>query len=149
MEAHFLLAGPDDPIAERESFQGTLHESWDQMTSRQCVNNLEWTLNLTRYMTWLVDQRAAHVNMWLKSNIQQFQARNSSIEKLCRTFDSTVIDLQASIQLCWSQCSLCNLFCIQSHLHEGNHNCLINHECIHNCNFCERDLLTVKNCGQM
>lgn len=147
-EALFLLAGPDAPVADRESFLGTLRESWDQMTSRQYGDDSEWTLDLAQYLTHLVDLRAAHVDMWLKSNVQRFQAGNSSIEELRRTFDSAVIDLRASVQLCRSQCGSCNLFCIQSRLHEGNHNCLTSHECIHDCTFCERDLLTAKRCGQ-
>lgn len=147
-EALFLLAGPDDPVAERESFLGTLRESWDQMTSRQQGDDSEWTLDLAQYLTQLVDQRAAHVDRWLKSNVQRFQAGNSSIEELRRTFDSAVIDLRASVQLCRSKCGSCNLFCIQSRLHEGNHNCLTDHECIHDCTFCQRDFMTAKNCGQ-
>lgn len=147
-EALFLLAGPDAPVADRESFLGTLRESWDQMTHRQYGDDSEWTLDLAQYLTRLVDLRAAHVDMWLKSNVQRFQAGNSSIEELRRTFDSAVIDLRASVQLCRSQCGSCNLFCIQSRLHEGNHNCLTSHECIHDCTFCDRDLLTAKRCGQ-
>jgi hypothetical protein len=147
-EAQFLLAGPDAPVADREAFLGTLRESWHQMTSRQYGDDSEWTFDLAQYLTHLVDLRAAHVDMWLKLNVQRFQPGNSSIEELRRTFDSAVIDLRASVQLCRSQCSLCNLFCIQSRLHEGNHDCLTSHECIHDCTFCERDLLTAKRCGQ-
>ncbi|KAF8488922.1 hypothetical protein F5888DRAFT_1622603, partial [Russula emetica] len=147
-EARFLLAGPDAPVADRESFLGTLRESWDQMTFRQHGDDTEWTLDLAQYLTHLVDRRAAHVDRWLKSNVQRLQAGNSSIEELRRTFDSAVIDLRASVQLCRSQCSSCDLFCIQSRLHEGNHNCLTSHECIHDCTFCQRDLLTANRCGQ-
>ena len=147
-EAQFLLAGPDAPVADRESFLGTLRESWDQMTFRQHGDDTEWTSDLAQYLTHLVDLRAAHVDRWLKSNVQRFQAGNSSIEELRRTFNSAVIDLRASVQLCRSQCSSCSLFCIQSRLHEGNHNCLTSHECIHDCTFCQRDLLTAKRCGQ-
>ena len=146
-EAQFLLTGPDTPVADRESFLETLRHSWDQMIFRQFGDDAEWTLNLAQYLTHLVDLRAAHVDRWLRSNVQRFQAVNSGIEELRRTFDGAVIDLRASVQLCRSQCRSCNLLCIQSHLHEGNHNCLTNHECIHNCTFCGY-LLTAKRCGQ-
>jgi hypothetical protein len=147
-EAQFLLAGPDAPVADRESFLGTLRESWDQMIFRQHGDDTEWTSDLAQYLAHLVDLRAAHVDRWLKSNVQRFQAENSSIEELRRTFNSAVIDLRAGVQICRSQCSSCNLFCIQGRLHEGNHNCLTSHECIHDCTFCQRDLLTAKRCGQ-
>jgi hypothetical protein len=147
-EAQFLLAGPDAPVADRESFLGTLRESWDQMAFRQHGDDSGWTLDLAQYLTHLVDLRAAHVDRWLKSSVQRFQAWNSSIEELRRAFDSAVIDLRASVRLCRSQCISCNLFCIQSRLHEGNHTCLTSHECIHDCTFCQRDCLTDKRCGQ-
>ena len=147
-EVQFLLAGPDAPVADCEYYLGTLRESWVQMAFRQHGNDTEWTLDLAQYLTHLVDLRAAHVDRWLKSNVQRFQAGNSSIEELHRTSDSAVIDLRASVQLCLLQCSSCRLFCIQSRLHEGTHNCLTSHECIHDCTFCQRDLLTAKRCGQ-
>jgi hypothetical protein len=147
-DAIFLLAGPDAPVEDRESCLGTLRESWDQISSRQHVDDSEWTSDLAQYLVCLVDLRAAHVDKWLKLNVQRFQAGNSSIEELRRTFNNATIDLRAGVQLCGSQCSSCKLFCIRSRLHEGNHNCLTSHECIHDCTFCEQDSLTAKPCGQ-
>ena len=147
-EARFLLAGPEAPVADREFCLETLRDSWDQITSRQHVDDSEWTSDLVQYLTRLVDLRTAHVDKWLKFNVKRFQAGNASIEELRRTFDSAVIDLRAGVQLCRSQCSTCNLFCIQSRLHEGSHNCLTSHECIHDCTFCQRDFMTAKPCGQ-
>jgi hypothetical protein len=142
-----LLAGPDAPVADRESCLETLRGSWDRMNSRQHVDDSEWTSDLAQYLARLVDRRVAHVDKWLKLNVQRFQAGNASIEDLRQKFDSAVIDLRAGVQLCRSQCSTCNLFCIQSRLHEGSHNCLTSHECIHDCTFCLREFLT-KRCGQ-
>ena len=147
-EATFLLAGPDAPVADRESCLETLRDSWDQINSRQHVDDSEWTSDLVQYLTRLVDLRATHVDKWLKLNVQRFQTGNASIEELRRTFDSAIIDLRASVQLCRSQCSTCNLFCIQSRLHVGGHDCLTSHECIYDCTFCQRDFMTAKPCGQ-
>ena len=147
-EATFLLTGPDAPVADRESCLETLRDSWDQINTRQHVDDSEWTSDLVQYLTRLVDLRAAHVDKWLKLNVQRFQTGNASIEELRRTFDSAIIDLRASVQLCRSQCSTCNLFCIQSRLHIGGHDCLTSHECIHDCTFCQRDFMTAKPCGQ-
>jgi hypothetical protein len=146
-EAQFLLAGPDAPVVDREFCLVALRESWDQINSRQHVGDSKWISDLAQYLTHLVDLRAAHVDKWLKSNMRRFRAGNA-IEKLYRTYHSAVIDLQASVRLCNSQCGTCNLFCIQSRLHEGNHDCLTSHKCIHNCTFCERDFLAAKACGQ-
>jgi hypothetical protein len=147
-EAQFLLAGPDAPVADRESCLKTLRDSWDQINSRQHVDDSEWSSDLAQYLTHLVDLRSALVDKWLKSNVQRFQVGNASIEELRRTFDGAVIDLRASVQLCRSQCGTCNLFCIQSRLHVGSHNCLTSHECIYDCTFCQRDFLIAKLCSQ-
>ena len=147
-EALFLVAGPDTPVADRELRLETLRESWDRTNTRQHVDDSEWIADLAQYLTHLVDLRAARVEKWLKSNTQRFQAGNASIEELRRTFDSAVIDLRAGVQLCRSQCATCKLFCVQSRLHEGGHDCLTSHECIHECTFCKRDFLTAKPCGQ-
>ena len=148
-EARFLLAGPDAPVADRESCLEILRDSWDQATSRQRVDDSEWTSDLVQYLNRLVDLRTAHVDKWLKLNVQRFQAGNASIEELRRTFDRAVIDTRAGVQLCRSQCSICDLFCVQCRLHEGNHNCLTSHECVHECTFCQVGFLSAKRCGQM
>jgi hypothetical protein len=140
-----LPAGPDIPAADRESYLATLCGSWDQIASRQHVDDSEWTSDLAQYLTRLVDLRVAHVDKWLKSNMQRFQNRNASTDELRRTFDSAIIDLRASVQLCGFRCGDCNLFCIQSRQHVGSHDCLTSHECIHDCTFCQR---TAKPCGQ-
>ncbi|KAI9462918.1 hypothetical protein BJY52DRAFT_1221931 [Lactarius psammicola] len=146
-EARFLLAGPDTPAADRERHLLILCDSWDQSDSRQYVDDSEWISDLVQYLTHLVDLRVAHVDMWLKSNIQRFQTEHSSIEELRRTFNSAVIDLRAGVQLCKSPCAECNLFCIQSRFHEGGHNCLTSHECIHRCTFCDKEMVN-RLCGQ-
>ncbi|KAF8270139.1 hypothetical protein EI94DRAFT_1572222, partial [Lactarius quietus] len=148
-DARFLLAGPDAPAADREHRLSILRDSWDRSVFRQHVDDSEWTSDLVQHLTRLVDLRVAHVDKWLKSNIQRFQAEHASIEELRRTFNSAVIDLRAGIQLCKSQCTACNLFCIQSRFHEGDHDCLTSHECIHDCTFCNQEMLSARDCGQI
>ncbi|KAH9988133.1 hypothetical protein BJV77DRAFT_1061467 [Russula vinacea] len=88
-EAQFLLAGPDAPVADRESCLGILRESWDQISSRQRVEDSEWTTDLAQYLTHLVDLRAAHVDKWLKSNIYEpaskFAGRNVGLATFLHT----------------------------------------------------------------
>ena len=162
-EAQFIRVGPDAPVArtqkkkrttkkkeapvaDRELRAQALRESWDGKHERQHVDDSKWISDLAQYLTYLVDLRTARVDKWLKSNTQRFQAGNASIEELRRTFDSAVVDLRASVQICRSQCAGCKLFCVRSHLHEGGHDCMTNHECVHECTFCQ--LLTANPCGQ-
>ncbi|KAH8980307.1 hypothetical protein EDB92DRAFT_1937150 [Lactarius akahatsu] len=139
---------PDMPAADREHRLSILRDSWDRAGSRQHVDDSEWISDLVQYLTRLVDLRVGHVDKWLKSNIQRFQAEHASIEELRRTFNSAVIDLRAGVQLCKSQCADCNLFCIQGRFHEGDHDCLTSHECVHDCTFCNQELLAARICGQ-
>ncbi|KAH9029425.1 hypothetical protein EDB85DRAFT_1867188 [Lactarius pseudohatsudake] len=147
-DARFLLAGPDMPAADREHRLSILRDSWDRAGSRQHIDDSEWISDLVQYLTRLVDLRVGHVDKWMKSNIQRFQAEHASIEELRRTFNSAVIDLRAGVQLCKSQCADCNLFCIQGRFHEGDHDCLTSHECVHDCTFCNQELLAARICGQ-
>ena len=150
-KARFLLPEPDTPTTDREHYLSTLRDSWDRFGYRQLehADDWAWISDLVEYLTHLVDLRVAHVDLWLKSNIQRFQAESASIDELRRTFNSAVIDLRASVQICKSPCATCNLFCIQSRSHEGEHDCLTSHGCLHNCTFCTEELLTERMCGQM
>ncbi|KAG1739641.1 hypothetical protein EDD22DRAFT_922084 [Suillus occidentalis] len=53
-----------------------------------------------------------------------------------RTFGSATIDLKSNLQLCKLKCASCELLCIQSRLHDGQHHCQTSHACIHSCDFC-------------
>ncbi|KAI9455078.1 hypothetical protein BJY52DRAFT_1122217 [Lactarius psammicola] len=146
-EARFVITGPNSP--DHEYPLTTLHDSWDLTIQRQYLNDSMWHSNLVQYLTHLVDLRVAHVENWLESNIQRFEGGQASIEELRRIFDSAVIDLRASVELCRSQCGSCNLTCVRSsRSHKDNHDCSTNHRCIHSCSFCERDGLPTKPCGQ-
>ncbi|KAH9029437.1 hypothetical protein EDB85DRAFT_1531855 [Lactarius pseudohatsudake] len=148
-EARFILTGRDTPIADHERRLATLRESWDLTDRRQHVDDSAWHSDLAQYLTHLVNLRVAHVDSWLKSNIQQIEGSHASIEELRRKFGNAVIDLFTSIELCRSQCSSCNLICVQSNRsHKVNHDCSTNHRCIHSCSFCESDALPSQPCGQ-
>ncbi|KAH9017733.1 hypothetical protein EDB84DRAFT_1422808 [Lactarius hengduanensis] len=148
-EARFILAGRDTPVADHERQLAAIRESWDRTEQRQHVDDSTWHSDLSQYLTHLVDLRVAHVENWLESNVQSFESDHAGIEELRRTFGNAVIDLRASVELCWSRCDSCNLVCVQSsRLHRDGHDCLTNHECIHKCTFCERDALPTQLCGQ-
>ena len=148
-KSQFLLAGPDTPEADREHHLSMLRDSWHQSASRQQVDDTKWISDLEQYLTDLVDLRVAHVDKWLKSNTQSFQAENARKEELRKAFNSAVIDLRASVRFCRSKCATCDLFCIKSRFHESNHDCLTSHKCIRNCAFCDKKVLAEKTCGQM
>jgi hypothetical protein len=148
-ESRFLLTEPDTPTADRDDHLSTLLKSWDWSGSRQQIVDSLWVSNLEEHLTHLVDLRVAHVDKWLTSNTKRFQEENASMDELRRAFNSAVIDLRASMQLCKSECDDCNKLCIRKRLHEGDHNCLTTHDCIHNCTFCDKKMLAERSCGQM
>ena len=144
-----MLAGPNPPLANHERALTTLRDSWDQTIQRQHTDDSTWHSDLLKYLTHLVNLRVAHVKEWLESNVQRFEGVHASIEELRRTFDSAVIDLRASVEICRSQCGSCSLICVRSsRSHKDDHDCSTNHRCIHSCSFCERDGLPELPCGQ-
>ena len=147
--ARFILTNSDIPVAEQESRLLTLCESWDRINQRQHVDDSAWHADLTKFLTHLVNLRVAHVKSWIESNIQRFTGDHASIEELRRTFDNAIIDLRASVELCRRQCDSCSLLCLRSSRSHGDgHDCVSNHECIHDCTFCERDGLPKSPCGE-
>jgi hypothetical protein len=145
-----VLAGPNPHVEDHERALTTLLGSWDQATQRQYRDDSQWHSDLVQYLTHLVDLRVTHVKNWLESNVQRFDGVHASIEELHRTFNSAVIDLRASVEICRSQCSSCSLICVRSNRsHKDGHDCSTNHRCIHRCSFCERDGCPPRPCGQM
>ncbi|KAH8977860.1 hypothetical protein EDB86DRAFT_3157188 [Lactarius hatsudake] len=148
-KARFILAGPDTPGADHERQLAIMRGSWDRTEQRQHIDDSTWHSDLAQYLTHLVDLRVAHVENWLESNVRRFEGNQAGIEELRRTFGNAVIDLRASVELCWSRCDSCNLVCVRSsRSHRDGHDCLTNHKCIHDCTFCERNALPTQPCGQ-
>ncbi|KAH9059752.1 hypothetical protein EDB87DRAFT_1790917 [Lactarius vividus] len=148
-EVRFVLAGPDTPVADHERQLAIMRGSWDRAEQRQHIDDSAWHSDLAQYLTHLVDLRVAHVENWLESNVQRFEGTEAGIEELRRTFGNAVIDLRASVELCWSRCDSCNLVCVRSsRSHRDGHDCLTNHKCIHDCTFCVRNTLPTQPCSQ-
>ena len=114
-----------------------LLQSWIPRTPRQLIPDSEWAAELVKYLNRLVDLRVDHVQSWLDCNLSRFERGHAAMEDIRRKFDNTVIELRTSVQLCGAQCASCNLLCIRSRLHEGDHNCNTNHKCASVCEFCE------------
>jgi hypothetical protein len=121
-----------------------LLESWNPIVPRQFIPDSEWVAALELYINGLVNLRVNYVRSWLDCNLGRFEGGHAAIEDLRRRFDNTVIELRTNVQLCGAQCVSCNLVCIRSRLHEGEHSCSTDHKCAHSCGFCEDD---PKPCG--
>ncbi|KAH7918945.1 hypothetical protein BV22DRAFT_1041330 [Leucogyrophana mollusca] len=137
-DSHFSLAtGGAHQSEARESALAALREDWDQYHSRQMLPDAEWAEALSLHLESLVDMRIDHVREWVASNLSRFQSGHASIEELRRTLESATVDLKTNVQLCRMQCADCYLLCVQSRLHEGQHDCRTSHQCIHTCDFCD------------
>ncbi|KAG1886418.1 uncharacterized protein F5891DRAFT_1082392 [Suillus fuscotomentosus] len=133
--AEFSLAGgPQSP--SRETALQVLSHAWEDYGSRHHVPEDLWIENLIAHIDSLVNLRVARVREWISSNVARFQNGQASIDELMRTFESATVDLKSNLQLCMMKCGSCELLCIQSRLHDGQHDCLTSHECIHSCDFC-------------
>ncbi|KAH7884451.1 hypothetical protein F5I97DRAFT_1937890 [Phlebopus sp. FC_14] len=120
----------------REHTLTVLRTAWNQAESRQDIQDSEWVENLSFHLENIVNLRIAHVREWITQNLSRFQAGHASIEELRRAFENAVVELKSNTQLCKMQCASCQLYCVQSRLHSGPHNCQTNHLCVHACSFC-------------
>ncbi|KAG1848072.1 hypothetical protein DFJ58DRAFT_746884 [Suillus subalutaceus] len=100
------------------------------------LKNLDDDVPIDMPDTFLVNLRVAHVREWISSNVARFQSGQASIDELMRAFESATVDLKSNLQLCKLKCENCELLCIQSRLHDGQHDCQTTHDCTHSCDFC-------------
>ena len=136
--ARFAISeGEPIPPENIEMHLIALLESWSPSLPRQLIPDSEWVAELIKYLNGLVDLRINHVRSWLDCNLARFEGGHAAIEDIHRRFDNMVIELRTGVQLCGAQCASCNLLCIRSRLHEGDHNCNTDHKCTHVCGFCE------------
>ena len=136
--ARFVISeGEPIPPETIEMHLIALLESWSPSTTRQLIPDSEWVAELVKYLNGLVDLRVNHVRSWLDCNLAKFEGGHAAIEDIRRRFDNMVIELRTGVQLCGAQCASCNLLCIRSRLHEGDHNCDTDHKCTSVCGFCE------------
>jgi len=136
--ARFAISeGEPIPPENIEMYLMALLESWSPRTPRQLLPDSEWAAELVKYLNGLVDLRVSHVRFWLDCNLTRFERGHAALEDIRRRFDNMVIELRTGVQLCGAQCVSCNLLCIRSRLHEGDHICNTNHKCTHVCGFCE------------
>lgn len=131
----FLDAGRNEQLS-RELALSVLCERWEQGPPRQQVPDVEWVEGLSQHLESVVNMRIHHVREWLSANTSRFQAGLASFDDLGRTFESASVDLKSNITLCKLQCASCQLLCIKSRFHEGQHECQTNHSCTHMCDFC-------------
>ncbi|TFY80220.1 hypothetical protein EWM64_g3792 [Hericium alpestre] len=136
-----LLEAPDRDVALL-----TLCNNWDQASLRQQRTESEWIADLSSHLNHLADMRIDHVSEWISSNLARFQTSHASIEELRRTCSSASLELKTNIQLCKATCADCQLLCLRPRSHEGSHNCLTSHACIHECGFCAKESV-FKFCG--
>ncbi|KAF9220065.1 hypothetical protein BS17DRAFT_739840 [Gyrodon lividus] len=135
---HFFLASDhaQGSARELEHMLSVLRETWEFASSRQRVPDPEWVEGLSQHLETIVNMRIKHVSEWLTANMARFQAGHASIEDLGRTFESATVDLKSNVTLCKLQCGSCQLLCVKSRFHQGQHECRTDHSCIHECEFC-------------
>ncbi|KAG1731285.1 hypothetical protein EDB19DRAFT_1881018 [Suillus lakei] len=133
--SEFSLEGGSQPPTREAALQ-VLSHAWGDYDSRHHMPEDLWIENLIIHIDSLVDLRIAHVREWISSNVARFQSGQASIDELMRTFESATVDLKSNLQLCKLKCGSCELLCVQSRLHDGQHDCQTSHICIHSCDFC-------------
>jgi hypothetical protein len=145
------ISGREPDPGEREAYLRTLVNAWDGHERRQDIPDASFVADLSDFLINIADVRVSRVRAWIDANFDRFQAGHASIDDVYHTLNNASIDLHANVHLCKAQCSMCNLLCIQSRLHEGPHDCKTSHKCIHACSFADHpedvDTSALKLCG--
>jgi hypothetical protein len=137
-----FIGGGGDQSVSRERMLTVLRTAWEGHASRQYITEDEWIAGLTHHLETIVNLRIAHVSEWLDQNLSRFQAvdggggSHARIDELKRHFESSMVDVRGSVQLCGMTCAECQLRCVKSRVHEGAHGCQSDHLCVHECDFC-------------
>ncbi|KAF8840166.1 hypothetical protein BDN67DRAFT_968994, partial [Paxillus ammoniavirescens] len=132
----FFLATGHTHDVPCENTLSILRQTWVLASSRQHVPDPEWVDGLSQHLETIVNMRIEHVREWIAVNISRFQAGHASIEDVSRTFENATVDLKSNVTLCKLQCSSCQLLCVKSRFHQGQHECQTDHSCIHECEYC-------------
>ncbi|KIK81380.1 hypothetical protein PAXRUDRAFT_156232 [Paxillus rubicundulus Ve08.2h10] len=132
----FFLATGHVHDVPRENTLSVLRQTWVLTSSRQHVPDPEWVDGLSQHLETIVNMRIEHVHEWLAANTSRFQAGHASIEDVSRTFENDTVDLKSNVTLCKLQCNSCQLLCVKSRFHQGQHECQTDHSCIHECDYC-------------
>ena len=124
-----------------------LIQSWDAgRRRRQTMTDTEWADGLASYLRELAQERVQHVQDWIAVNTSRFSPDHAEICNLQRVFQSAVVEIQSSIEICRSTCVNCRLLCIKGRRHDGLHDCGTPHTCIHACDFEHKDSMPL-SCG--
>ncbi|CAE6435374.1 unnamed protein product [Rhizoctonia solani] len=115
-----------------------LVQSFGQATStRYQTSDALYVKTLQKALYAALDQRLALVRQWMTMNTEQFPSNNQDIRNLTSKLDAAALAMRASVRLCSSWCSSCQLLCLRVHRHSGGHNCGTNHQCVLDCEISE------------
>jgi hypothetical protein len=80
-----------------------------------------------------LDTRLALVQQWMTVNVERFPPGNQDIRNLIGRFNTAALAMRAAARLCSSGCSNCQLLCLRTHRHSGDHSCGTDHRCVFDC----------------
>jgi hypothetical protein len=138
MPVRLFLSSPAAGYFDREDVLTELRRTWEKHDSRHEMAESIWIDELTAYLNSVVRQRIAHVEEWVRMNLQRFKTSNASVELLQRELVNSAVDLQANVDVCKMTCTECNLTCVLSRRHDPSnqpHHCSTDHKCKHPCDY--------------
>ncbi|KAK7684549.1 hypothetical protein QCA50_012496 [Cerrena zonata] len=135
--AKFYVTGTRVNSEDQEHVLIYLLSSSGHFDQRYDQDEHHWVTGLQKYLDDLVEARIAHVQEWMNTNMSRFQpeVESSLFEEVRRLFADLSISLHATIKICASQCSSCQLFCLRPMHHEGSHSCNTDHKCPRFCEY--------------
>ena len=125
------LGLPLEPV-KQQAHLASLRASVRTGQARQMIPDSEWVELASAQLRSRLGKRLNHVAEWMDANTARFSG-NAETHNLRRTLESAIVDLQASIEFCRSNCVECELLCLLPRRHEGPHHCTTSHLCKFRC----------------
>jgi hypothetical protein len=84
-----------------------------------------------------LDKRLDLVQQWITVNVERFTQGNQDIRNLTEKLKAAALSMRAALRLCLHRCSECQLLCLRTYRHSGDHSCGTDHLCASDCEVVE------------
>lgn len=144
----FSSADVTENEASAEQALETLVRTCEPATdTRFRMTDGEYLEALQKSIYGALDERLALVQQWLTVNIERFPQANQDVRNVIGKLNTAALAMRTAVRLCSAGCSSCQLLCLRTYRHSGEHNCGTNHQCVFDCEVAEGHGQTDEPCG--
>ncbi|CAE6468723.1 unnamed protein product [Rhizoctonia solani] len=123
----------ENQVFVEQALQLLIHTLSPYMDDQHRILDTSYIGTMQNQLYEILDERLSLVNSWISINIAHFPLDNQDIQILTKKLESASLSMRATLRLCPSGCSNCQLLCLRTYNHPGYHSCGTNHWCWSSC----------------